>query len=172
MPLSKDQKKEIVKNLSKKLKSSKSVVFADFTGLTVFDMESLRSDLREQEAYYQVIKKNLLKIALEQAGLKVKLDNISGAVSVAMSESDEVVPAKILHEFSANHENLKLIKGILDNKEVNLKVLEKLAKLPGKDELRAKTVGILKGNLYGMVNVLQGNIRGLVYALNAIKSNK
>ncbi|MAG44386.1 50S ribosomal protein L10 [bacterium] len=172
MPLSKDQKKEIVKNLSKKLKSSKSVVFADFTGLTVFDMESLRSDLREQEAYYQVIKKNLLKIDLEQAGLKVKLDNISGAVSVAMSESDEVVPAKILHEFSANHENLKLIKGILDNKEVNLKVLEKLAKLPGKDELRAKTVGILKGNLYGMVNVLQGNIRGLVYALNAIKSNK
>ena len=172
MPLSKDQKKEIVKNLSKKLKSSKSVVFADFTGLTVFDMESLRSDLREQEAYYQVIKKNLLKIALEQAGLKVKLDNISGAISVAMSESDEVVPAKILHEFSANHENLKLIKGILDNKEVNLKVLEKLAKLPGKDELRAKTVGILKGNLYGMVNVLQGNIRGLVYALNAIKSNK
>lgn len=170
MPLSKDQKKEIIKNLSEKLKLSKSAVFSDFTGLTVSEMESLRNDLRKNKTHYQVVKKSLLKIAIKQAGLKISLDNMSGSVSAGISESDEVIPAKILYEFSLKHENLKLLNGILNGQKISLNVVEKLAKLPGKDELRAKTVGMLKGNLYGLVNVLQGNIKNLVSILSQIKN--
>jgi len=165
MPLSREQKQEIVKNLADKLKNSKSVVFSDFHGLTVSDSEDLRISLREQKIEYQVIKKNLLKIALEKASLKVGIDDISGCVSVALSPKDEVAIPRILKQFSDQHEQLKMLKGILDNREVDLSMLEKLAVLPSKEELLGKTIGALKGNLYGLVNVLQGNIRGLVYVL-------
>ena len=171
MPLSRDQKQEIVKNLADKLKISKAVVFNDFQGLTVADAQDLRRSLREEEIEYQVVKKNLLKIALKKAGLKIKIDDITGPVSIALSPKDEVAPARILKQFSDQHEQLKMLKGILDGNKTDVSMLEKLALLPSKEELLGKTIGALKGNLYGLVNVLQGNMRGLVYVLQAHLKN-
>lgn len=165
MPLSRDQKEKIVKNLADKLKTSKSVVFNDFTGLNVSDSQDLRKILRQEQVEYQVVKKNLLKIALEKSGLKVSIDDISGSVSVAISQDDEIAPPRILKKFRDQHKQLQMLKGILNGDETNLATLEKLAVLPSREELIGKTIGFLKGNLYGLVNVLQGNIKSLVYVL-------
>ena len=102
---------------------------------------------------------------MEKAGLKIGIDDIVGPVSIALSPRDEVAPARILKQFSDQHEHLQMLKGILDQKETGLSMLEQLALLPSKSELLGKTIGALKGNLYGLVNVLQGDIRGLVYLL-------
>ncbi|HDH07436.1 MAG TPA: 50S ribosomal protein L10 [Candidatus Moranbacteria bacterium] len=165
--LSKDQKKQIVKDLAEKIKSSKSVVFSDFKGLQVKDLTGLRKELRESQADFKVIKKTLLGIALKEAGIKMDTKKLEGQIAVTVSENDEVTPAKIIAKLAKGNENLKIIGGLLGEKEMNSEEMNALAKLPSKEELLARLVGSLKSPIFGLANVLVGNLRGLVQVLKA-----
>jgi len=70
MPKSKQQKEEILNQLTDRLNKMKSAVFVDYSGLNVKSVEQLRSSLREEDVSYQVAKKTLIKLALEKAGLQ------------------------------------------------------------------------------------------------------
>jgi large subunit ribosomal protein L10 len=170
MPKTRQQKENIVQDLQEKLSQAKAVVFADYYGLTVKEMEDLRKSLKEMGGQYLVTKKNLLKIALEKIGLSEV--NLEGGISLAIHNEDEVLPAKILDEFSKSHEALKIQGGILEGKFVDLNKIQELAKLPGKKELIGKLVYLVKSPLEGIVGVLQGNLRGLVCVLTKITSNR
>lgn len=170
MTKTKQQKQEMLEYLKEKLADSKSVVFANFTGLSVNDMEDLRSKCRQAGVQYLVAKKTLLKKALAEAGFEAP--ELGGEISVAFSRQDEVAAAKILNEFSKGHEEVKFIAGILENKIIGAEEVKGLAQLPSKDELLAKMVGSIKAPISGFVNVLSGNLRGLVNVLNAIKDGK
>lgn len=170
--LTRNQKEEIVNKLSDEIKSSKSVVFTDYKGVGVKDMESLRGSLREEGARIQVIKKKLVEIALKNAGIEMSAKDMEGQLAVAISQEDEVTPAKVINNFAKENENLKIIGGLLDSKKLNSEEVISLAKLPSKEELLAKLVGTLNAPMSGFVNVLQGNQRSLVQALKAIADNK
>lgn len=170
--ISKDQKNELVKNLTQKIKSSKSVVFADFKGLGVKDITELRRELRKSGADLKVIKKTLLNVALKDSGIGLNAKTLEGQIAVAVSQTDEVAPAKIIDKFSKTRENLKLAGGVLGTKILSIEELKALAKLPGKEELLAKLVGTLNAPISGFVNVLAGNLRGLVQVLKAVSEKK
>lgn len=170
MAKTKQKKEEILKDLKEKLADSKSVVFANFTGLSVKDTEDLRAKCREEEVEYLVAKKTLLKKALEEAGFEVP--KLEGEVSAAFSVKDEVIAAKVLDTFAKSHEQVQFLAGILENKMIDAEKVKGLAKLPSKDELLARMVGSIKAPISGFVNVLSGNLRGFVNVLNAIKDNK
>lgn len=170
--LKKDQKKEIVKSLSESIKSSKSVVFSDYKGLKVKDMTGLRKELRKSKSDFRVFKKTLLKIALKEAGIELDTKKLEGQVAVTISQADEVAPAKVIAAFAKKNENLKIVGGLLDLKEMSMEEMVALAKLPGKEELLAKLVGTLNAPISGFVNVLAGNLRGLVQVLKAIEERK
>ena len=170
MAKTKQKKEELLKNLKAKLADSKSIVFANFTGLSVKDTEDLRSKCREAEVEYLVAKKTLLKKALEEAGFEVP--KLEGEISAAFSVKDEVIAAKVLDTFAKGHEQIKFLAGILENKMIDAEEVKGLAKLPSKDELFAKMVGSIKAPISGFVNVLSGNLRGFVNVLNAIKESK
>jgi len=170
MAKTKQKKEELLKNLKAKLADSKSIVFANFTGLSVKDTEDLRAKCREAEVEYLVAKKTLLKKALEEAGFEVP--KLEGEISAAFSVKDEVIAAKVLDTFAKGHEQIKFLAGILENKMIDAEEVKGLAKLPSKDELFAKMVGSIKAPISGFVNVLSGNLRGFVNVLNAIKESK
>lgn len=151
---------------------AKGIVFADFTGLLVKEMQELRRELRKAGIYYEVVKKKLLDRSLKDSKIQVSGPELSGSVSVAASSTDEVEPAKILAEFAKKHEKLQLLGGILDGGFVDGGRVKELAKLPGKQELRSRLVGSLASPLRGMVGVLQGNLRGLVQVLKAVSEKK
>jgi len=173
MPKSKQQKQETIKNLTEELKQAKGVVFADYTGLKVNEMQELRAKLKETDTSYTASRRTLLKRALKDSGLdNVDINALPGSVSVAASPEDEVTPARIIAEFARDHEALKIQGGILENQFIDISKVEELSKLPTKPELLARVVGSINAPVSGFVNVLVGNLRGLVQALNAICEQK
>lgn len=165
---SKDQKKEIIKELAKKIKDSKAVVFSDYKGLKVKDMMALRNELRASGVELKVLKKTLINLALKDAGIPIDVKKLEGQIAIAISAGDEVVAAKIIAKLAKVNENLKMIGGILGTKELAAEEVNALAKLPSKEELLVKLVGTINRPVSGFVNVLAGNLRGLVQVLKTV----
>lgn len=166
MPKTRAEKENIIQNLQEKLSQAKVLVFADYNGLTNKEIQDLKKSLRERQGQYLVTKKNLLKIALEKIDIKdIDLKAMEGGISIAFHNKDEVLPAKILNQFSKEHKALKIRGGILEGGFIDLDKVRKLAELSGKEELIAKFVYLIKTPLTGLAGVLQGNLRGLICLL-------
>lgn len=172
MAKSRQQKEETLKTLKEKLAQAKSVVFASFAGLKAKEIEDLRSRVRKEGMTYTVAKKTLMKKAFDEAGVAgTNPKSLTGSIGTLFGQ-DEVSGAKLLDTFRKDHEALKLLGGILENKFVDAAGVLALAKLPGKQELLAKLAGTLQAPISGFVNVLAGNLRNLLNVLGAIKNNK
>jgi len=173
MPKTRSQKELIIKELAEKLAKYKSVVFADYKGLTVSESSEIRKLCKAQKAEYFVAKKTLIKKALEVAKLKdIEIKGLQGNVALIIGFEDEVAPAKLVATYGKEHQNLKLLGGIMEDKYMDLSQVTFLSQIPSKIELLSKLVGSLNAPVSGIVNVLAGNLRGLVNALNAIKNQK
>ncbi|MAF20170.1 MAG: 50S ribosomal protein L10 [Parcubacteria group bacterium] len=168
--ITKEQKKEIVKDLVDKLSRQKTAVFFDYTGLTVSQFHELREQLREQGLDCQAVKKTLISLALAKAGFKdIKARQLPGQIALVFGYQDEVLPAKILYDFSRNNEALKVLTGLVDGEYLENEAIIELAKLPSKQELLARLVNSIAAPIYGLNNALQGNLRKLVFILKGLK---
>lgn len=164
--ISKDKKKEIIKDLTDKLKKQKSVVFSDYTGLSVNQAQELRAKLREEGIDYVVAKKTLIDLALKEAGFKdISVKDLKGQISVTCGYEDEVLPAKTLYDFAKGNQSLKILSGIVSGQHMSEDQVIELAQLPTKQELLAKLVGSLAAPMSGMLNALESNIKSLIYIL-------
>lgn len=173
MAKSKQQKEEIAKVLGEKFSQAKTAIFTNFEGLNVTEVNELRSKLREHNIDYMVAKRTLIDLSLKNSELKdISVDDVSGGLGIAFGYDDEVLPAKELASFAKEHEALKLIGGIFQNKFIDSGEVAALAALPSKEELLVKLVWLIQYPVSGLVNVLAGNMRKLLYTLQAIKDSK
>lgn len=173
MPKTRVQKEESVVKYAEKLEKARSVVFADYKGLTTSQVSELRNKLREQGSEFTVTKNTLLDLALKQANLpQLRGDLKSGPTATLFNFEDEIAPLKDLVKTLKDAQKGKIKGGILDNQFFDEFSIIRLANLPSKLELQAKVVGCLTAPLSGMVGVLQGNLRNLVYALDQIRISK
>jgi large subunit ribosomal protein L10 len=173
MAKSKQQKESTLADLTAQLMAAKSVVFADFSGLTVKEATELRDKARKEDIRVLVSKKTLMRLAFEKAGYEgIDPSKLEGALVMITGMSDEVAPAKLTAEFAKEHEALKIVAGVLERKLVDAAAIKALSKLPSKQELLARLVGSINAPVSGFVNVLAGNLRGLVNVMNAIKDQK
>ncbi len=174
MPKTKNEKKEILKNLENKISQSKSIVFAGFNALGVKENQELREKLREENSEYLVAKKTLIKLAFEKQGIKnFNIDILTGKVAAVFAYDDEIAPAKIIEKFRKERENkIYFLGALLEGEMINQEKVITLAKLPSREELYAKIVGSIKAPVSGFVNVLAANLRNLVYVLKAIEEKK
>lgn len=173
MQQTKQQKKDLVKEVTKKVKESKSLIFANYKGVTVKDLTLIRRELAKSGSSWQVLKKTLLNIALKDSGIEVNVRELEGQVGVAFSQ-DEVSAAKVLSDFKkANKEvSLSIEGGSLGSKSLTAKEIIALAKLPSKKELHGILVGTLQSPITSFVRVVNGNLQGLVQVLKAIQEKK
>lgn len=173
MPKTKLQKQETVKSLEDGLKAAKAVVFANFQGLKVSEAEELRRECRKNDIKVVAAKKTLVKRACEEMGLKdIDPKVFAGGVATFMALGEELSAAKIVANFSKNHEVMQLFGGVLEGKFIDATMVKSLASLPSKQELLGRLVGTLNAPASGFVNVLAGNLRGLVGVLNNIAKAK
>jgi large subunit ribosomal protein L10 len=144
----------------------------DYKGISVEKATVLRNKAREAGVDYKVYKNTLARIAAKESGCEGLNDYLIGSIAIAVSENDQIAPAKLLSDFIKENKILEIKCGYVDGRVLKSGEVESLASLPGKEELVAKMLGSVKSPLYGLANVLNGNIRGLVIALNAIKEKK
>ncbi|MDD5083544.1 MAG: 50S ribosomal protein L10 [Candidatus Moranbacteria bacterium] len=168
----KAQKEQLIASIGEKIKSSKALVFADFKGLTVKEVTALKRTLRTSGSSMVVLKKTLLNIALENAGVEVNGRKLVGQVAAVFS-SDEVSAAKAVAEFAKPFKDKKIIVGgALGAKALSVEEVKALALLPTQDEMRAKLLGTLQAPIASFVRVLDGNISGFVRVLQAVADKK
>lgn len=171
MPKTKAQKITKVADLTQKLGRARSVVFADYQGLTMNQLSDLRNKLREAGAEFEVTKNSLLKLALPTTNYQLPTE-LEGPTATLFAYEDEIAPLKILVKALKDTQKGSLKAGLLNKDILDAVTLTRLANLPTKLELQAKVVGSLSSPLYGLVNVLQENLRNLVFALNQIKMQR
>lgn len=155
------QKEELVKSLAEKLKSAKVVILTDYRGISVDAVTKLRTDLRNANAEYKVIKNNIIKRALEMNGEAGLDELLTGPTAILMGEEDYLEPSKVMYKFSKENDFYKIKGGIIDGKVVTAEEIVTLAKLPSKQELVAKLAGCLLAN-----------ISKLAVALDQVKAQK
>jgi large subunit ribosomal protein L10 len=167
------QKEKSLEELADKLKSFKSLVFADYKGLKVKEAAEIKRLCKKQNVKYLVAKKTLIHLALEKAGYKdIDVKGLQGNIAIVIGLEDEVAPAKIIANFAKDHQALKLLGGIMESKFIDFNQVTALSKIPSKVELLSQLVRSLNSPVSGFVNVLAANIRGLLTVLNGIKEAK
>jgi len=167
---SKEKKQKIINDLADKLARQKAVIFSDYTGLKVNQVQKLRRQLREKQIDYQVSKKTLIDLALKKAGLdKIRAKELPGQLVLVFGYQDEISPAKILYNFSKENEALKILAGLVNGEYLTEEAIISLAKLPSREELLAKLIGSISAPLFGLINAFQGNLRKLTNLLRNLK---
>ena len=142
-----NQKKEEVTKLAKKIKEAKLVLLTDYRGINVEDVTSLRADLRKSNTEYTVIKNNITKRALAEAGIEGLEDKLVGPTAVIMSNEDYLEPSKTIYEFTKNNEYYKIKGGVIEGKVMTAEEIVTLAKLPSKETLLSMLAGALLANI-------------------------
>ena len=168
--LTREQKEEQVAELKDKFGRATGVFVADYKGLGVAQMETLRGDLRKAEASeseFRVAKNSVLRLASEGGPAEGLKDHFTGTTSIAMSFGDPVALAKTLVDYAKDNEAFELRSAVLDGEVLDAPEIAKLATLPSLDQLRGKIVGLLQapaGKLARLLNAAGGQIARVVAA--------
>jgi len=154
------------------LEASGSVYLTEFEGLTVAEATELRGQLIDAGGRMQVVKNRLLKIAVEGTPYETISELLSGPNAVTYCGDDPIGPLKVLSEFAGDHDQPPVKAGIVDGQMLSPEELEKLAKVPGRDELIASVVGGFAAPVNELVYTLSGLVSDLVFTLEAVADEK
>jgi large subunit ribosomal protein L10 len=165
----KEDKEKIVTELTDKLRNSETMIVADYRGLTMPQIDALRSKLIENGARFTVVKNTLTRRAAEAAGADQLLALLEGPSAIAFVESDgdAVAVAKALADSARDTKVLEIRGGIMQGRVISGSDVEELAKLPPLDVLRGQVIGAIIAPLSaiaGLINAPLQNLYGLIDA--------
>lgn len=167
--MNRTEKQQSVETLHTKFQAMSLLVLTDFTGFDVDTITGLRSELRDADAEFHVVKNRLAKLALEDTTAGPIEEWLTGPTGIAMSASDPVGAAKVLSKYAKRTDSKPLvIKGaVLDGKPLSSADVASLATMPSLDELRAKFIGLLNAPAQKFVGTIAAVPRDLVGVLTA-----
>jgi large subunit ribosomal protein L10 len=165
----KEDKERLVADLTERLKSTETLLVADYRGLTMPQIDELRTKLLEHGARFAVVKNTLTRRAAEAAGTDTLLALLEGPTAIAFLESDgdPVAVAKALVDTARETRVLELRGGMLEGRPVEPGEIESLAKLPPADVLRAQVLGAIAAPLTGIVGLFTAPLQDLYGLLDA-----
>ena len=167
--MKKEDKERVVSELTDRLKTSDTVLVADYRGLTMPQIDALRTKLLESGARFSVVKNTLTRRAAEAAGADALLALLEGpsAVAFLQADGDMVAAAKALADAARDTRVLAIRGGVLQGRTVSAEEVETLAKLPPVDVLRGQVLAAVIApltSLVALVNAPLQNLRGLIDA--------
>jgi large subunit ribosomal protein L10 len=164
----KSEKERVVAELTDRLREAETLLVADYRGLGVTEIDTLRTELLQHGASFRVVKNTLTRRAAEAAGAEALLTLVDGPTAIAFLESDgdPLAVAKALSDVARTGRVLTIRGGVLDGAAITADEVEALAKLPPADVLRAQLVGALAGPLQ-VVGLFAAPLRDFVGVLDA-----
>ena len=151
--MNKERKKAYITEMTAQFEKSEAVLVTHYQGLTVKQLDELRSKMREHGIKFQITKNRITKIALENSRCKDIANLFTGPTAVALSD-DAISSAKILTKFSKDNKNLKILGGIMGKDILDIEAVQNVATLPTLEEARAKIVGILRSPAQKIASIL------------------
>ena len=169
-----DAKRQAVAELVELLRSSSAIAVADYRGLKVAEMQTVRKTLRDSGVQLTVAKNRLLKIAADEADRAELKPMLDGPTALATIDGDEATMAKALADALRPYSRVvvSVRGGMLGSAAIDASQLTRLATLPSRDVLLGRVVGGMAAPLNGMANVLAGSLRAFANVLNAVADQK
>jgi large subunit ribosomal protein L10 len=162
-------KSEKIVELTDKLNRATVAILVQTQGLTVKDMNELRTKMRAAKIEFQVAKNTLLRIASERNNM-TELDHkiFNGQTAVAFGYDDEVAAAKAVNDYVQTSKIVVLKSGILGGRALSPQQVESLARMPGgKTQVKAQVVGTVQSPVASVVGLFNAPLRDLCYVLQA-----
>ncbi|MCS6839238.1 MAG: 50S ribosomal protein L10 [Roseiflexaceae bacterium] len=161
------RKIEAVADLKQRLKRMQVTVVADYRGLSVADMTDLRKKLRESGAELMVVKNTLTMIAARETGHEAIESLLTGPTALAFAYDDVPKFVKAINEFNRGPKKITVRGGLLGTTLLKENVLDVVANLPTKEEVRAQVLGGLTAPVTGLAGVIAAPINNIVNLLDA-----
>jgi large subunit ribosomal protein L10 len=166
--LLKRDKERVVAELVERLRASDTFIVADYRGLTMSEIDGVRTELLKHGARFSVVKNTLTKRAAEQAGVPSLVELLEGPTAIAfVLEGDMVAVAKTLSDTARQTKVLSVKGGLLQGQPVSAEDVQKLAALPPADVLQSQVLGVVIGPLSAIVGLFTAPLRDLVGVLDA-----
>ena len=167
--MKKEQKEQVVDELTQRLRAADTLLVADYRGLTMPQIDELRTRLLESGARFTVIKNTLTRRAAEAAGTEALLTLLDGPSAIAFLEADGdmVAAAKALADAARETRVLEIRGGIMQGRAVTAAEIETLAKLPPEDVLRGQVIGAIVAPVTALAGLLNAPLQNLVGLIDA-----
>lgn len=164
----------VVEEVTDKFTNAKGVFFTNYKGMTVEQINNLRSELHSANIDYRVAKKTLSRIAAKNAGFESIDTLIDGQMGIAFSYDDPSSPGKIISEFIKKNKlvTLSITGCIFENEMFGADKVGAIIDLPTKNELLSSLVGTLAAPMSNLVGTLRGAMSGLVGVLKSLSDKK
>jgi large subunit ribosomal protein L10 len=166
--LLRQDKERVVEELAERLRACDTLIVADYRGLTMSEIDGVRTELLKHGARFTVVKNTLTKRAAEEAGVTYLIDLLDGPTAIAfVQDGDMVAVAKSLNDTAKQTRVLTLKGGILQGQPVGPDEVVRLASLPPADVLQAQVLGAVVGPLNAIVGLFTAPLRDLVGVIDA-----
>src|SRR3989440_12603928 len=164
-----DQKEQVVEELTARLKAAETLLVADYRGLTMPQIDELRTRLLESGARFTVVKNTLTRRAAESAGTEGLLALLDGPSAIAFldADGDMLAAAKALADAARETNVLEIRGGIMQGRAVTAEEVETLAKLPPEDVLRGQVLRASVAPLTALAGLLHAPLQNLVGLVDA-----
>ena len=172
MPLRIEQKKAVVQELNSIASTSVSAAIAEYRGLNVAEITKLRIKARESDVYLKVVKNSLSKKALADTNFECLTKVLQGPIIIALSADDLASPARLFKDFSKDYEHLKTVGLAIDGDVFPSSELDRIAKLPTRNEAYSTIVGLMKAPLEKALRTLNEIPVKFTRLILAVKENQ
>lgn len=169
---SRSQKTNDLEQLKKDFDGTSNAFLVDFKGMTVAEDAQLREAVAKAKITYRVVKNTLARLAVEGTPLEPMRDQFVGTTAIATTSDDPVSTAKVLTDFAKDHAKFVFKAGIVDGRVIDVADIEKLAKMPSKEELISKMMFLLNSGAQRLAAVTSGVARDLTIVVNEAKAKE
>ena len=164
----KREKERVVADLVERLRSSDTLIVADYRGLTMPEIDGVRTEVLKHGARFTVVKNTLTKRAAEEAGVPELVELLNGPTAIAfVGEGDMVGVAKALNDTARQTKILTLRGGILQGKPMSADQVRDLASLPPAEVLRGQVLGAIVAPLNAIAGLINAPLQDLVGLIDA-----
>ncbi len=168
MALTRQEKERMLQEYADKLQRAQVVIWADYRGTTVPQLQELRGQLRPCGAEAVVVKNTIMRLALERLGLPVSTEVMAGPSAVALVYDNVPAATKVVTTFASANEHVFRVKGgMAGGRVISVADVAALSTLPSREVLLARVLGSMQAPISGLVGTLAAVMRGLMNVLNA-----
>ncbi|KVD69922.1 50S ribosomal protein L10 [Burkholderia sp. ABCPW 14] len=153
MPLNREDKQAVVAEVAAQVAKAQTVVLAEYRGITVGDLTTLRAKAREQQVYLRVLKNTLARRAVEGTPFAPLAEQMTGPLIYGISE-DAIAAAKVVNDFSKSNDKLVIKAGSFDGKVMDKAGVQALASIPSREELLSKLLFVMQAPVSGFARAL------------------
>ncbi len=161
------QKETVVSGLKETWKDVQSVVLAEYRGIDVPTVTTLRDEFRKASCHYKVLKNTLVRIAIQGTRLEPMQKLLVGPTAIIWSNDSPSAPAKVATRIAKDNEKFVIRGGYFDGQALDAKGVESLATMPGKDELRASLLMTFLAAPTDFVRLVAAGPTNFLYVLQA-----